>query len=104
MARVDYEAAWHSLQAELAEEGHPQRGQRWLLRRMAELQAEHQVPESLIERAARIYGVPRLVHAIPEEPAPAESDSSRTGTLVAVGPPTDRGGHDGTSSQGGAAA
>lgn len=104
MARVDYEAAWHALQAEIADEEHPQRGQRWLLRRMAELQSEHVVPESLIERAARIYGVPRLVHAIPEADASAQPDAVRAGTPHGLGPPMTEGGHDGTENNGRAAA
>lgn len=96
MARVDYETAWRTLQGELAEEGHPQRGQKWLLQRMARLAAENAVPESLIERAGRIFGLPRLVQAtLPEHEAADAPDSLRAVTPSEPGPPMTQGGHDG---------
>lgn len=96
MARVDYEGAWHALQAEVAEPGITHRGQRFLLQRMAQLQQEHAVPESLLERAARIHGLPRLMQAIPEVESPAEQDSVLARTAAASGHRHDpQGGHDG---------
>lgn len=47
---------------------------------MAQLQAEEQVPESLIERALRIFGLPAMTRAIPEVESSAEPDSVRAGT------------------------
>lgn len=95
MARVDYEAAWQTLQAEIAEK--PSHGQRDLLVRMAELTKEFQIPEGLIEQIARLQGRP-----IPTYQAGPETDPAFDGDPRIVGemdtghrPPTTDGGHDG---------
>lgn len=99
MPRTDHEAVLRELAAHIASK--PQHGQRELLRLIAQLTAAHVVPESLIERASRIYGLPRLVHAIPAAEAAAEPDAVRAGIASDPGPPMEpEEVHDGSESNG----
>lgn len=85
--RVDYEAAWVALQGQLAREK-SHYGQRELLAKMATLAEEHQVPESLIERASRIFGLPALTRA--DQPKPGQGGQRRPDSLRDGVPPDDR--------------
>lgn len=97
MARVDHEAVLRDLTLAIAEK--TQHGRDQLLPLIAQLQKEHEVPESLIERCARIYGLPRLIHAIPETEVSALPDSLRAGIPDGHGPPMTEGGHDGSRTE-----
>lgn len=93
MARVDYESAWTEFQAFVASKTSHGRGD--LLVKMAELAEEHQIPEDLLEKAARIAGGPVHVHS--PEARPALPGDPRIDERMADEPPAtdDQGGHDG---------
>lgn len=105
--RVDYESAWRQLQDEIAQEGHPQRGQKWLMQRMAQLPREHEVSETMLERALRVMGLPLVIafadalrrtdRPLPEPGATGEPDSTRAATPPELGPPMNQEVHDGRS-------
>lgn len=67
MARVDYEAAWTELLARVASK--TSHGREETLVAMAELAEKHQIPEDLLEKAARILGGPIQFKPAEERPA-----------------------------------
>lgn len=105
MARVDFEAAWSDLQELVASKTH--HSERDLLRAMAEIQARHRVPESLIDRAVRIHGLPMLTRLAsaamsndPEATPSGDVDSVDAAAVDDPRPPKSEGGHDGSNHQG----
>lgn len=98
MARVDYEAAYTELVAYLASK--TSHGRSDALVKAAELAEEHQVPEDLLEKAARLVGGPIQINR--PEARPASTDDQRIdGRMDEVPPATDdQGGHDGGKSRG----
>lgn len=97
MARVDHEAAWTDLNAYVATK--TSHGREDLLVKMAELAGEHQVPEDLLERAARIVGAP--IQITRTEAQPASTVDPPIAERMAEEPPStdDLGGHDGRAGQ-----
>jgi len=100
VARVDYEAAWTALQAEVASK--PGHGRAPLLTRMAELAAEHTIPEGLMERAARIFGLSFLSEIARSQKPETEAAGGRAEPApdkpFDPGPPTAERSHSGDES------
>lgn len=94
MARVDYEAAYTELVAYLASK--TSHGRSDLLVKAAELAEKHQVPEDLLEKAARLVGGP--IHVNSPEARPASPGDRRIDERMDEKSPAtdDRGGHDGS--------
>jgi hypothetical protein len=65
VARTDHEGVLRDLSAWIATEK-PGYGRQELLEKVAVLSAAHVVPESLLERALRIFGVHHVLTNIPE--------------------------------------
>lgn len=97
MARVDYEAAWTELLAYLASK--TSHGRSDALVKAAELAEEHQVPEDLLEKAARLVGGPIQINR--PEAQSSSTDDQRIGDRMTEEPPAtnDQGGHDGGKSR-----
>lgn len=70
MGRVDYEAAWTELGAEIAEK--PSHGRADLLQAMAQIAADNVVEEDLLQTAARLNGRV-VIHQKGPEIVPATS-------------------------------
>lgn len=93
MARVDYEAAWTELVAYLASK--TSHGRSDVLVRAAEIAEEHQVPEDLLEKAARLVGGPIQINRPEARPA-SPGDQRIDERMDEESPATDdQGGHDG---------
>lgn len=93
MARVDYEAVFTELLGYAASK--TSHGKTDLMSKMAELAEKHQVPEDLLEKAARILGGTIHVHTAEAHPASLGDQSIDEG-MDRRPPPTDgQGGHDG---------
>jgi len=96
---VDYERAWHRLQAVVA--GKTQHGREPLLVDMARIAEECQVPEGERERWLRLFGVDvsRTVRPpqTPDTGPSSASDAVALGTGDGPGHPSPQGGHDGSS-------
>jgi hypothetical protein len=93
VARVDYEAAWTDLLAYLA--GKTSHGRSDVLVKAAELAEEHQVPEDLLEKAARLVGGPIQINR-PEAQSSSSGDRRIDERMTEEPPATDdQGGHDG---------
>jgi hypothetical protein len=95
---VDYERAWIRLSALVA--GKSQHGREGLLRDMAKIADECQVPEGERERWLRLFGidVSRTVRpqSIPDTGASSSRDDGVAGgTVSRPGHPSPQGGHDG---------
>jgi hypothetical protein len=76
-------------------------GRSELLERAAEIAAKHQLPEDLLERAARVYGVRSLFtmdNPPPDTAAPDPEGSADRDKPNPSGPPTNQEVHDGNGS------
>ena len=93
MARTDHEAVVRDLAAWVATEK-PGYGQQELLAKIATLSKEHVVPESLLERALRLFGVQHVLSQPTPETGPAGGGGSASPDKEPDPGPMTEGGHD----------
>jgi hypothetical protein len=94
---VDYEAAWIRLQSQIAQK--PQHGRDTLLRAMAEIAEQCQVPGGELSRLLRLYSIEvertRSIHNDPAGRVTSDADSLGGGMTGPRDIIDRRGGHDG---------
>lgn len=98
MALVDYEAAFLELHARIVDdEKKTSWGRDELLLELGKILASKRVPEDLLEAASRLTGFP-FIQQPAETPPSSDGDLESPAAMASDHrPPTDRGGHDGTT-------